>query len=295
MMIRARRARCIGQRPPSAQNGIALVIVLCLVLLMSVLAVSHSRNAHIETMLAARQVETTAARFVAEAAVNLAILELLQADARDMPHPDGRIRELRVEDRDVLLSVRGASGLVSLNGAAEPLLKSLFVAAGAAEDRASALAAAVVDWRDTDDLRHLNGAEADDYIAADLPWHPSNRPFTTVDELRFVMGMTPAIFRATAAYLTVQSPGATLDLDLAPEFLIETVTGSSMPANPASNSARVRTGAYHINAAVRGSGDVLVSCEAVVLVTGGSELPYSILEWRDTSRLLGRQEEPGEI
>lgn len=285
----------IGRRPPSAQRGIALVIVLCLVLLMSVLAVSHSRNAHIETMLAARQVETTAARFVAESAINLAILELLHADARDMPHPDGRLRELRLEDRDIILSVRGASGLVDINKAAEPLLKSVFAAAGAADDYASALAAAVVDWRDTDDLRHMDGAEIDDYVSAGMPWRPSNRPFSTVDELRFVLGVTPAIFREASPYLTVHSPGPTLDLDLAPDFLILAVTGSRLAVNEASNTARVRTGAYHINAAVRGSGSVLVSCEAVVLVTGSAEVPYSILEWRETSRLLGRQAEPEDI
>ncbi|MDH4108016.1 MAG: general secretion pathway protein GspK [Gammaproteobacteria bacterium] len=287
--------RLQGRRPVQRQRGIALVIVLCLILLMSVLAAGHSRNSHVETRLATRQVESGTARHVAEAAVNMAILELLHRDVDAAPPADGRRRELRFDDRDLVLSVRRASGLVDLNGADESLLAAVFAAAGADADAAVAVAAATIDWRDADEQRRLNGAEAGEYGAAGLPFGAANRNFASVDELRYVFGMTPELFRASAAYFTVHSGEAGLDLDLAPDFLVEALTGKQLQQRQRPVAGRVRTGAFHINAAVRGSMGVLVSCEAVVLLTGKTERPYSVLEWRENSRLLAEPEESEDI
>ena len=74
--------------------------------------------------------------------------------------------------------------------------------------RAARLVDAIGDWKDADDLRRPNGAEADDYKAAGSPYLPANAPFETVPELQRVLGMTPALYAKLAENLTVQSQQA---------------------------------------------------------------------------------------
>jgi len=53
---------------------------------------------------------------------------------------------------------------------------------------------ALLDWVDEDDLRRLNGAEADDYLAAGLNYVPSDAPFRTLSEMLLVLGMSESFF-----------------------------------------------------------------------------------------------------
>jgi type II secretory pathway component PulK len=55
---------------------------------------------------------------------------------------------------------------------------------------ARALADALADWIDADDLRRLNGAERTDYAKAGVVGAPANRPFASVDEMSAVLGMS---------------------------------------------------------------------------------------------------------
>ncbi|MCS7062552.1 MAG: general secretion pathway protein GspK [Methylacidiphilales bacterium] len=54
---------------------------------------------------------------------------------------------------------------------------------------ALSIIACLKDWVDSDSLKNINGAEAPDYQARGLPVEPTNRPFTSVDEMEFVMGI----------------------------------------------------------------------------------------------------------
>jgi type II secretory pathway component PulK len=56
-----------------------------------------------------------------------------------------------------------------------------------------ALAAAIIDWRDTDSDVSDQGAEDETYQRLNPPYRCKNGPFESVDELRLVAGMTPEI------------------------------------------------------------------------------------------------------
>lgn len=61
----------------------------------------------------------------------------------------------------------------------------------------SEIAAAIIDWRDSDDTVDPNGgAERTDgaYSGALVPFAPRNAPFETIDELRLVSGVTDQLF-----------------------------------------------------------------------------------------------------
>ena len=55
------------------------------------------------------------------------------------------------------------------------------------------IAAAIIDWRDTNSDITTGGAEDDTYLRFNPPYHCKNSDFETVDELRLVAGMTLAL------------------------------------------------------------------------------------------------------
>lgn len=282
------RSRPKGGLPASCR-GAALVIVLSLIVLASLIASSHSRNAHEEMVLARRYLDTTIARYSAEAAMQLTIAELASpVGAEDVP-VDGRLRALSVEGRDVLVSVRSARGLVDLNASNIETLRALFTAAGAGSELAGMLADRVLDWRDTDSLTHLNGAEDGDYRASGVPWTARDDAFVSVEELRYVLGMTPVLYQAVSPFLTVYSGSANVDIAAAPQFLSEAMGGGPAGGREAGSLfLRGGPGIYHINVGVPDANAVFYSMEAVVAVSRGGERPYRILEWREHSKLLTR-------
>lgn len=72
---------------------------------------------------------------------------------------------------------------------AEPVqIAQLLELAGFDPDRAAMLADRIADWRDEDDLKHLNGAERGEYLAAGLA-PPANRDFVTPLEIAKVLGV----------------------------------------------------------------------------------------------------------
>ena len=104
------------------------------------------------------------------------------------------------------MSAFDESGKIDINAASDPLLKGLLQTAGGLDsDTANKLVDIIGDWKDADDLRRPNGAEASDYQAAGLPYKPANAPFEAVAELQRVLGMTPALYSKLADSLTVHT------------------------------------------------------------------------------------------
>jgi hypothetical protein len=81
------------------------------------------------------------------------------------------------------------AGCVDVNNASAALLASL-------PGCDASIAAAIVDWRDTDDAPGENGAERSDgaYTGATVAYAPRNAPFETLEELRMVRGVTDGLW-----------------------------------------------------------------------------------------------------
>jgi general secretion pathway protein K len=264
----------------------ALVIVLWLVVLLGIMAAGHSKNAHTETQLSSRQLQAAQARGLAEAGINHLILEMLGTDSgRDIP-VDGSVFTRRIGDEIVTLAVRDSLGLVDLNAANPELLDTVLRAAGVDSTARQGLIDAIQDWRDKDDLTHLNGFEDDDYAASGLPWRSRDDSFIAVDELKYLPGMTQGAFERLAPLLTVYSGRGKFNPDLAPPVLAAAARGDSTPAATPTNSPAnrgARSGAYHIYASA-GDAGANASIEAVVTVSRSARRPFTILEWREPSR-----------
>jgi general secretion pathway protein K len=120
----------------------------------------------------------------------------------------------------VRIVLRDESAKINLNQAPEALIKGLLKNSGLNDEEVARLADAIADWRDPDDFRRPNGAEARDYEAAGRGYTPSNAAFETIDELRLVLNMTPEVFSKVRGFLTVHSSRAGFNsLSAPPEIL----------------------------------------------------------------------------
>ncbi len=188
------------------QDGVALVLVLWAITLLAVIAGNFAFSMRSEAQIARNLVSTAQAHALADAGIQRAWLELMKPPTDPLRwQANGLVHEFIFQGGAIRVALEDESGKIDLNTAAEPLLKGLFVSAGLSEDASVSLLDAVLDWRDTDKLKRLHGAEDEDYRTAGKSYAPSDAPFETVDELQRVLGMTPELYRKLAPALTVHS------------------------------------------------------------------------------------------
>lgn len=126
------------------------------------------------------------------------LLFLADVDAASV---DGRT--IRLPSGSVILHVSAEAGRVDLNASPRELLEGVFKAAGGQSLSPRSFAARVVDWRDEDDERTTGGAERTDYLASDAIGLPANVAFQSVNELRFVRGLSEADYVRLQPFVTV--------------------------------------------------------------------------------------------
>ena len=187
------------------QKGIALVLVLWVLLLLTIITGSFALMARMDRLEANALLVGTQARLSAEAAINLAALALRDPDELSRMRADGRIYQQEIEGVLLEVSAIDERGKVDINEADELTLANLFIGNGMELDQAELLAAAVLDWRDEDELERVNGAEEDAYFAAGLEIGPANRQFMMTEELLQVIGMQYELYRKIEPGITTFS------------------------------------------------------------------------------------------
>ncbi|MEA3638347.1 MAG: type II secretion system protein GspK [Lamprobacter sp.] len=205
-------------RNPARLQGIALVLVMWVLSLLTVMALALTQIQRTEGALTANQLEAARFRARATAALNLVALNLMttpavtfEADAIVLM-PDGQPQDFMLDDHRLLLKLSNETSKFDLNAISRNQLITLIEYAQGAEDQdelvQAQIADAILDWRDADNLSLLNGAEDDDYRAAGRSFGAADRPFQTVEELRQVLGLSPALYAKLAPYLRVESASA---------------------------------------------------------------------------------------
>jgi type II secretory pathway component PulK len=133
--------------------------------------------------------------------------------------------ELELGGVTATLRVRDTGAALNLNAASEPMLRGFFTGGlGLDYVTADRITQAILDWRDEDDLPRLNGAEREDYLREGRAVLPPDRDFADLDELRHVMGVTPAIFEAARPFLTLTGSGQ-ISVNAAPAQVLHALPG----------------------------------------------------------------------
>ena len=198
------------------QRGVALILVLWFIVLLGVLALGLSKMSRNNALIARQLSGVTQARQLAEGGVQLAWANLLMASEEERLLGDGEAFALSFEQGKVELILRNESGKIDINQASEALLVRLFEGHGLPLEQSEALAGAIADWRDKDDLVRLHGAEDEDYLAAGLAYGAADSAFTSVSELHKVLGMNENIYRQIEADVTIYSKNPGVVAKVAP-------------------------------------------------------------------------------
>lgn len=197
-------------------RGVALVIVLWMLALLTVIAGSLTFSTRAELLIAGNLASTVKAEAAADAGVHKAIYELVTRPSSDPLRwkADGALHQWQFGEASVLIRIIDESARFDINANQEALLHSLFLSLGVSETESQALVDAILDWRDGDDFRRLHGAEREDYLAAGLTYGPANANFESIEEVRQVLGITHELFAKLAPLITVDSnrPGINASL-----------------------------------------------------------------------------------
>jgi len=200
----------------NSQRGIALVLVLWVLLLLTIMTASFALMARMDRLEANALLSGTQARLSAEAAIDLAVLALRDPNDETRMLADGRVYQTEIDGVLLEVSATDERGKVDINATDELTLATLFTGHGMELQDAELLAAAVMDWRDEDELERVNGAEEDAYLDAGLEMGPANRPFMMTEELLQVIGMKYELYRLLEPGITVFSRAAEPDPAFAP-------------------------------------------------------------------------------
>jgi general secretion pathway protein K len=177
------------------QRGVALLLVIWAVAIMTITVLGVVRL--IEFNLddeASRNIEFRA-RQLAESGLAIGL------------HPDVKPGDPILEQtlsptESISVAIVAETGKININKvlleeaqtaeqqfAQNNILTDLFGSWGVPAMTSLAIIDCLKDWVDPDSLKRINGAEAPDYETRGLPVKPTNRPFTSVDEMAYVIGM----------------------------------------------------------------------------------------------------------
>lgn len=221
------------------ERGVALLVVLWIFIFLFVVAFDFASSVREEGVATRRYAEETDGYYLALAALQQGLYELLKNSSQ--PRPVGGAEPADLFGGECLEGDLGEGsyraclvdegGKINLNLADEALLRLIFTNLGVEEPRRSILGDSILDWRDSDDLHRLNGAESDYYLSLSPSYTAKNGPFDAVEELLWVRGVTPEIFYGSEGHVglreifTVDNPMDRVNLRTAPAQVIHALLG----------------------------------------------------------------------
>jgi general secretion pathway protein K len=184
-------------------------MVIWIFMVLSVLSAEFSRSMRDDAVATQHLAEEVQARGVALAGINRAIYRMLHSrqnqtedtdpDAVPVDQPAAWVPDGTWHDEPYWGGTYGVrlideGGKISLNRADEALLRKVFETLGLDIDAQQEVVDAILDWRDSDDMHRLHGAEDEYYSKLPEPYRAKNGPFDSVDELLQVRGITRELF-----------------------------------------------------------------------------------------------------
>jgi general secretion pathway protein K len=202
----------MNARRNHGNRGVALLLVLLFITLLSVVIIEFLYEMRVEATLASNHVNRFEAGIAARSAVAAGI-SLLEQDFVNLDGVSGPEFDaftdvwasgLPMQDLNGALmraTIADEFGKLNLNAlllgeeqapneALIEVFRALFIARGAEMDPVDA----ILDWMDYDQDVRPTGAEADDYLAQEYAMGCKNAPFDSIEELLLVRGVTPELF-----------------------------------------------------------------------------------------------------
>jgi len=262
--------------------------------LLALIALSFLSTGNVSYALSHTSLESAQRQAAAEAGLVRAVLGILDPRPEKRWRVDGVPREFVFGENKMRIAVQDELGRIDLNQADQALLAGLFQSQGLNAGDAASLVDKILDWRDANPGKRLNGAKDRDYRAAGYAHGPRNGPFQSVDELQLVLGVSKELYQRAEPALTVYSGRQFIDPQFAPREALLALPTMNTGAVAAVLAARTNQGnrpgiitpgiplggrAFTVRTEIAGTGGVIVQ-EAAVRLTDQPLQPYWLLSWK---------------
>lgn len=217
--------RCAHSACKQQQRALVLVSVLWVLLLLSLVVTNLSMSGRSFARQTQNIEQAVRASQAADGGIVWALWSVQQVGAPRWL-ADGGVHQMQLAESMLWVVLQDESGKIDLNYAPTELLDGLLAIYINEDARREALVAAIEDWRDSDDLTRLNGAEESEYLAAGRARGPGNREFYEIEELAYVLGMTPEIFDRVRWSLTVNNGTRGINPQFAPFDVLLALPGA---------------------------------------------------------------------
>jgi general secretion pathway protein K len=193
-------------RGKTRERGFALLIVLWTLGLLALLGTQLLATARQDTQLARNLVDAAELEAAANGAVQQAIFANLDPSNKHWD-ADSITRVARVGHVPVVVQVDDEAEKVNPNIASVALLQALMTALGTDRVTAAVVAASIAEWRQASAVAGRADAVTARYVAAQREYAPPGTPFTNLDELEAVFGMSPDLLARLRPHLTIYTDG----------------------------------------------------------------------------------------
>ncbi len=196
----------------SDSRGVALIMVLWVIMILSAVVLEFSYAMRTEVKITRNYQDELRLYAMAQGGVERAVAELVyKQDAKIQEYrkrlspeetspekrewvTDGRAYPVSFDRGQCTVRVMGESGKLNIKLVSEILLRKIISNLGLEGESRDTVVDSILDWRDPDDLKRLNGAENDYYRSLPKPYDCKNANLDTIEELLLVRGVTPELF-----------------------------------------------------------------------------------------------------
>ena len=189
-------------------RGIALIIVMIAIFVLSVMAAGFAYSMKVEAKLAQNAENEEQLLWLGRSGVELARWVLAQEkcpyDSLNQVWAGGMgsdcetngplagisLDNYQIGDGTVSLKIVDLERKVNVNTAGPAVLQQALNLMGVSADEMAIISDSILDWIDADDAPHLSGAESDYYQRLTPPYYAKNAPIDDLSELLLVRGIS---------------------------------------------------------------------------------------------------------
>jgi general secretion pathway protein K len=209
-------------------KGVALIMVLWVIAILTVVVLEFSFAMRTEVHITQNFKEDLQLYALAEGGVQRAIAELvLKQDTRiqqlrktlkdeEVPTEnkewvtDGRAYELPSELGTTEIRIMSEGAKININTVSETRLRKIIENLGLEAEKRDIVVDSIMDWKDSNDLHRMNGAENDYYQSLEEPYEAKDANLDSIEELLLIRGVTPDLYygkKATKKGEEGETPG----------------------------------------------------------------------------------------
>lgn len=273
-------------QPRGGERGIALLLVIWTLALLSAIAVAVTADGRSSRRIAQNVEQAARDRALAEGGLHWGIAQLLDGQAQQRLPLDGRMQTVELGGGRVQVAVEAETGKFDLNTIPAAVLENLLLQAGAAAADARRITTAVEAYRRAQRTE---------------PGQPRRPAFLETLDLRRITSLDEMLYREILPFITVYSGTQRLDPAVAPKQVLQAVPGLTIqqaeamvrtrqladPATPVPQAygeaghylGPSRPVIFRIRSAVQTSAESVVAASAIVEVTGRASAPVRLHDW----------------